>query len=269
MSFFDRALAIKPDDEVALSSRIFTLDFCAAAGFAAASGGAIRVVAPDRVEDFRASIRSQHDNDRDPDRRIVLGYVSAEFRHRSAAFAFRPVLQNHDKSRFEVICYSNAAVEDAVTASFRDVADRWRDVLQWSDDQLADCIRADKVDILIDLSGHGEANRLRTFARKPAPIQVTAWGHATGTGLPTIDYLFSDPVSIPVEVRPSFAEQIYDLPCLIIIEPPPADLRMPGAADDLEWLSDLRRLQQDQQDIQCRHRRLGADPAARCQPRDC
>jgi len=226
VSFFDRALAIKPDDEVAISSRIFTLDFCAAAGFAEHQAA--------RSEWWRrigskifARHPLQHDNDRDPDRRIVLGYVSAEFRHRSAAFAFRPVLQNHDKSRFEVICYSNAVVEDAVTGTFRDAADRWRDVLQWSDDQLADCIRADKVDILIDLSGHGEANRLRTFAGKPAPVQVTAWGHATGTGLPTIDYLFSDPVMIPAEVRHLYAEQFHDLPCAIIIEPPPAGLRYP------------------------------------------
>jgi predicted O-linked N-acetylglucosamine transferase (SPINDLY family) len=97
--------------------------------------------------------------------------------------------------------------------------------LQWSDDRLADCIRSDRVDILIDLSGHTEGNRLRSFARKPAPIQVTAWGHATGTGLPTIDYLFSDPTLLPAEVRHLVAEQVYDLPCAIIIEPPPAALR--------------------------------------------
>jgi hypothetical protein len=59
--------------------------------------------------------------------------------------------------------------------------------------------------------------------REPAPIQVTAWGNATGTGLPTIDYLFSDPVSIPEQVRCLFAEQISDLPCAIIVEPPPED----------------------------------------------
>jgi predicted O-linked N-acetylglucosamine transferase (SPINDLY family) len=63
------------------------------------------------------------------------------------------------------------------------------------------------------------------FAGKPAPIQVTAWGHATGTGQPTIDYLFSDPVMVPAEVRHLFAEQIHDLPCASIIEPPPAGFR--------------------------------------------
>jgi len=135
------------------------------------------------------------------------------------------VLENHDKTQFEVICYSGSPTEDAVTGWFRHSAGRWRNVLQWSDDRLADCIRADKVDILIDLSGHGDGNRLRMFAAKSAPIQVTAWGHSTGTGLPTIDYLLSDPVAIPAEARHLFAEQIYDLPCLMIVEPPPAGLR--------------------------------------------
>jgi predicted O-linked N-acetylglucosamine transferase (SPINDLY family) len=221
---FDRALAIRPDDEATLSGRIFALDYSEDADFAghqaARSQWWRRIGAG-----IAAEPALQHDNDRDPNRRIVLGYVSAEFRHRSAAYSFRPVLQNHDRSRFEVICYSGSPTEDRVTRSFQDLADRWRSVQQWSDGQLEDCIRADKVDILIDLSGHTEGNRLRVFARKPAPLQVSAWGHASGTGLPTMDYLFSDPVLVPAGVRGLFAEQICDLPCVIIIEPPSAALR--------------------------------------------
>jgi predicted O-linked N-acetylglucosamine transferase (SPINDLY family) len=224
VSLFDRALAIKPDDEVALVSRIFSLDFCrdgSDARYQAARSLWWRQIG----SKIAAQYPARHENDLDPARRIVLGYVSADFRQHSAAHTFRPVLENHDKSRFELICYSASPIEDAVTDSFRQVADQWRNVLQWSDDQLADCIRADKVDILIDLSGHTEGNRMRTFARKPAPIQVTAWGDGTGTGMPTMDYLFSDPVRVPFEVRHLFAEQIYDLPCPFIIEPPPAGLR--------------------------------------------
>jgi predicted O-linked N-acetylglucosamine transferase (SPINDLY family) len=224
VSFFDRALAIRPDDESALGNKIYTLDFCADSDFA--QHQAARSEWWRRIGSNIATQRpSQYENGRDPGRRIVLGYVSAEFRRRSAAYSFRPVLENHDKDRFEIICYSGTPIEDNVTGSFRQRADRWRNALQWSDDQLADCIRADKVDILIDLSGHTDGNRLRMFARKPAPIQVTAWGHCTGTGLPTIDYLFSDPVAIPADVRHLFAEQICDLPSLLIIEPPPAEFR--------------------------------------------
>jgi predicted O-linked N-acetylglucosamine transferase (SPINDLY family) len=221
---FDRSLALKPDEEATLSARIFALDYAGDGDFAAQQAA--------RGEWWRrigAGIAAQpplpHTNDFDPNRRIVLGYVSAEFRHRSAAYVFRPVLQNHDRSRFEVICYSGAPTEDAVTRSFRDLADRWRDVLQCSDTELDERIRADKVDILIDLSGHTEGNRLRVMARKPAPVQVCAWGHGSGTGLPTIDYLFADPVLVPAAERALFAEQIFDLPCALMVEPPPAALR--------------------------------------------
>jgi predicted O-linked N-acetylglucosamine transferase (SPINDLY family)/predicted TPR repeat methyltransferase len=224
---YDRALAIEPDHEYAIAGRIFTLDFDGHAGFAEHQAARARwwqqIGSP-----IAARPRRLHDNDRDPARRIVLGYVSSDFRKHSAAFGFSPMLKNHDRTHFEVVCYSCSPTEDAVTRYFQSMADRWRRASQWSDDHLAEQIRADKVDILIDLSGHSAGHRLRVFARKPAPIQVSAWGHSTGTGLPTIDYLFSDPVAIPAPVRHLFAEKIYDLPCLIIIEPP---LSKPSCSD--------------------------------------
>lgn len=223
VAFFDRALAIKPDDEIALQSRIFSLDFCAGddALHQAARSEWWRRIGPK----ISPKHPPRHDNARDPARKIVLGYVSGDFRHHSSARVFHPVLQHHDKSRFEVICYCNSPTQDDVTASFRQIADRWRDVVQWTDDQLAKSIRADQVDILIDLSGHTRGNRLRAFAQKPAPIQVSAWGHGSGTGMPAMDYLFTDPVSVPPEVCDLFAETICHLPCSIIIEPPPLELR--------------------------------------------
>ncbi len=215
----DQALLIDPEYETAINNRIFWLDFSTKADVACQQAAraewwrAIGSKEPRPAAHVRAG-------DRSLDRKLVLGYVSAEFKRRSAAFTYRPVLENHDKTRFELVCYSNSPTSDDVTDAFRRVADRWHDSSQWSDDQLADCIRRDGIDILIDLSGHGDGNRLEVFARKPAPIQVTAWGHATGTGLPTIDYLFSDPVAIPSGDRHYYAEQIYDLPCLIALEPP-------------------------------------------------
>jgi predicted O-linked N-acetylglucosamine transferase (SPINDLY family) len=221
---FEHALAHEAGNEVALSNRIFYADF--AGNSDTARQQQVRADWWRQIgEPIFARSAVRHDNDRDPNRRLVLGYVSGDFHLSSPAAAVRPVLQNHDKREFEVICYSAGQRDDDVTATFRAAADRWRNVSQWSDDQVAECIRHDKVDILIDLSGHTVGNRLHVFARKPAPIQVHAWGFATGTGLRSIDYLFSDPVALPAEVRRLFAEQIWDLPCATMMEPPPATLR--------------------------------------------
>jgi len=220
---YDRVLAVKPNFPEVISNKIFALDLVPQAGFAEH-----QEARRDWWRKIGAKIAAQspprHANDRDPARRIVLGYVSADFRRHSASTTFWPVLANHDKARFEVICYSCSTVRDDITRDFERVADRWIEASQLSDEILAERVRVDKVDILIDLSGHSGGNRLGVFARKPAPVQVTAWGHATGTGLPTIDYLFSDPVTIPEEMRPFYVEKIYDLPCVIMSALPPIEL---------------------------------------------
>lgn len=224
ITYYDKALAIKPDFATAISNRIFALDFVADADFEEHQT-ARKLWWTQIGSKIAAQSQFRHANSPETARRLVIGYVSADFYLHSAASAFKPVLQHHDKTRFQVICYSCSPKEDAFTQDFRCLADLWRDAAQWSDDRLAAQIQTDQVDILIDLSGHSAGHRLGVFARKPAPVQVTAWGHATGTGLPTIDYLFSDPVSIPQAVRHLFAEAIYDLPCLITMEPPPYDLQ--------------------------------------------
>ena len=148
----------------------------------------------------------------------MVGYVSSDFKDHSAALAFMPVLRRHDRANFRIVCYSCSPIRDAVTAEARSLADNFVDAAELSDDELGDRIRADGVDILVDLSGHSAGHRLMVLARKPAPIQVSAWGHPTGTGLPTIDYIFADPVSIPQAARHLFVERIYDLPCMITME---------------------------------------------------
>jgi predicted O-linked N-acetylglucosamine transferase (SPINDLY family) len=217
---FDRALAIKPDFEDAITNKIFALDFVADASVAQHQQA--RRLWWERVGAKIASAAvGPHDNSCDPDRRLVLGYVSSDFHAHSAAFIFKPVLQHHDRTQFEIVCYSCSPKADATTGEFQGFADRWRDASQWTDDHLAARIRADGIDILIDLSGHTKGHRLGVFARKPAPVQVHGWGHGTGTGLRTIDYLFSDPVAIPFAVRQLFAETVVDLPCFVTLVPLP------------------------------------------------
>jgi predicted O-linked N-acetylglucosamine transferase (SPINDLY family) len=223
---FDKALSIKPNFPEAVSGRIFTLDLAGDVGFEehqkAREYWWRRIGSP-----IAERSRMRHANERDPCRRIRVGYVSADFRKHSAALSFRPILTNHDKTQFEITCYSSTPTEDEFTAEFRRAADRWRDIIRSSDDELARRIEADQIDILVDLSAHSAGNRLGVFARKPAPIQVTAWGHAGGTGLPMIDYLFSDPVACPEAARRFFAEKIFDLPCFITIDRP-VDLPAPA-----------------------------------------
>ena len=220
---YDTLLEMRPDDPDAISNKIFCVDFLPGTGFAEQQ--AVRAVWWREIgQKLAPASPPQFANLRDPQRRIVVGYVSSDFNSHSAASAFRPVLQQQDRSAFEVICYSCAAWADERTAEFERIADRWRDASVWTDDRLAAEIRGDGVDILVDLSGHSAGHRLGVFARKAAPIQVSAWGHSTGTGLPTIDYLLSDPVTIPAQARHLFAERIVDLPCAIGLEDLPGDL---------------------------------------------
>lgn len=215
---YEKALEINPTFASAHSNKIFLLDYIPELDFVEHQAErknfnlaqAVRFSPPTPV----------FNNDRNPDRPLVVGYVSADFKYHSAAFCFAPVLKNHDKAKFKIICYSGVGIEDAMTERVKGYADVWRPTLGLSDEALAAQIRNDEVDILVDLSGHSENNRLLVFARKPAPVQVTAWGHAGGTGLSTMDYQFTDPVFTPEEARPLFAETSYDLPCCITFENP-------------------------------------------------
>jgi predicted O-linked N-acetylglucosamine transferase (SPINDLY family) len=215
VALFDRALASAPEEHTAISGKIFALDFLD--GATVADQQAARRLWWERIGSTRLRRRLEA-IDTDPERRLRIGYVSGDLRDHSAGFAIRPVLRCCDRTQFEVFAYSTFAKLDNVTSEFRTLVDHWRDAAEMTNDELADCIMADRIDILVDCSGHTEGSRLAVFARKPAPVQVSAWGHPTGTGMPVMDYLFGDKVAIPDEVRPLFAEKIADLPCLITRE---------------------------------------------------
>jgi predicted O-linked N-acetylglucosamine transferase (SPINDLY family) len=142
---------------------------------------------------------------RDPSRRFELsareklrvGYVSGDFRRHAVAMFIEPILENHDPSRFEIFCYSNTEGTDEMTARLKRLAHHWTDITQISDDNTAQLISDDRIDILVDLSGHTGANRLPVFGLKPAPVQATYLGFPNSTGLPTIDYRISDPYADP------------------------------------------------------------------------
>jgi protein O-GlcNAc transferase len=150
------------------------------------------------------------DHDRSSKRRLRIGYVSPDFRGHTCRFYFEPLFSQHDHTNFEVFAYSNVLHEDEHTARLKPYFDHWRNILGVSDETVADMIRKDKIDILVDGCGHMANTRLTVFTYKPAPIQVTWLGSAWTTGLQQMDYALFDPYMAPVGTATS--EQIVRLP---------------------------------------------------------
>ncbi|HYL47837.1 MAG TPA: tetratricopeptide repeat protein [Stellaceae bacterium] len=227
-----RALELGPASADAHSNLIFNLNFDASLDLAEHQAERRRWAA--QHADALAPTMARRPADCDPERRLRIGYVSAHFRAYAASYAFGGVLTHHDPAKVEIFCYSDTRQEDELTSIFRRAAQHWRDTTDLSDSALAERIARDRIDILVDLVGHMGGHRLLVFARKPAPIQITAWGEPTGTGLKTMDYLFADPVLIPLAERPLFAEQIIDLPGALgywTPEPLPAPGPLPARAN--------------------------------------
>jgi protein O-GlcNAc transferase len=153
-----------------------------------------------------------HENDRTPDRKLKIGYVSPYFYHQAESFFVVPLLQNHDRSQFEVHCYASTMRPDQMTQRFRSMAEHWHDVLGMEDAQLAQKIRADGMDVVIDLSMHMAHNRMLTFAHKPAPIQAAWLAYPGGTGLDAMDYRITDAHMDPLDKTTAYyREESYRL----------------------------------------------------------
>ena len=124
--------------------------------------------------------------------RIRVGYVSPDFRQHAVARFMLPLLENHDHRVFEIFGYADVLVPDSMTARLQALTDTWRNIAVLHDAAVADLVRRDEIDILVDLAAHTARNRLLVFARKPAPIQVTYLAYCSTTGLDTLDYRISD-----------------------------------------------------------------------------
>lgn len=170
--------------------------------------------------------RDRHVNEPDTGRVLRVGYVSSDFKGHSVSHFIEPVLDAHDHSRFLVFCYSNlhTSQHDATTARIRNLSDLWRDVFPLSDRDLADLIAADGIDILVDLSGHTNGNRLGAFALRPAPIQLSWIGYPDTTGLPAMDYRITDAYADPVGIAEPFStEKLLRMDGGFLCYAPPAD----------------------------------------------
>lgn len=155
-------------------------------------------------------------------RRIRIGYVSADLYRHPVSYFFEPLLSAHDTSRFEIFCYdSKLKGSDEVTERLRSISEHWQFVANMSDFELAKLIYNDKIDILVDLTGHFEGGRLKAFSYKPAPVQASYLGYIAATGLEAIDYWITDTVLHPEGTEEQTVGNIYRLPrCAYCYLPP-------------------------------------------------
>lgn len=156
-------------------------------------------------------------------RRIRIGYLSPDFREHSVASFIEPVLREHDRSRFEVWCYSNLPKPDGTTLRIKAAVDGWRDIDKLTDAEAAHLVREDRIDILVDLAGHSGNNRLGIFAAQPTPLQLTYLGYPNTTGLDTIAYRITDGVADPVCEEVYYSEKLLRLDGCFLCYQPPAD----------------------------------------------
>jgi protein O-GlcNAc transferase len=157
-------------------------------------------------------VRPRFENIRDASRRLRIGYVSAFFYSHCQSYFKIPLLANHDHSNCEIFCYSNSTHEDEVTRELRRGADVWRDVAHQDDAKLAQLIRDDRIDVLIDCSMHMLGHRLFTFAQRAAPVQACWLAYPGTSGLAEMDYRISDPYLDPPGSDPMSTEKTIRLP---------------------------------------------------------
>jgi len=157
-----------------------------------------------------------------PERRLRVGYVSGDLRNHAVAFFVEPLLRRHDPEQVAVYCYDTSTFqEDDVAARLRSYGHTWRKVGTSSNAAVDEAIRADEIDILVDLSGHTVLNRLTVFARKPAPVQATWLGYLGTTGLSTMDYRITDAFLDPPGTTEGYhTEQLLRLPNAACFTPP-------------------------------------------------
>lgn len=172
-----------------------------------------RAVRQDWWDRFGAPLVSRqrpHTNDRDPERPIRVGVVSANFKHSSAGNCLEAVLLGHSEA-VQLTCYSTQPLGSDPIAWMFEALTHVVDVSAMSEAALAARVRADRIDILVDCMGFTYGNRLGTFCERPAPIQATGWGYATGT-IPAMDVILLDAITAGQD---QFFERVVQLPCVI------------------------------------------------------
>lgn len=206
----ERAIAIDPTLAAEHSSLVFHTTFSSSHD-AQAQLAAARRWSDCHALDLRAQRRA-HPHERSPERRLRVGYVSPDFRKHVQRLFTIPVLAQHDHTNYEIVGYSSVKAPDQYTQQIKALADEWHDVAHLGDGELAQKIRDDRIDVLIDLTMHMAHHRLAVFAEKPAPVQISWLAYPGTTGLEGIDYRLTDPFLDPPGAPLPYSEQSLWLP---------------------------------------------------------
>ncbi|GCE62133.1 FkbM family methyltransferase [Microcystis aeruginosa] len=159
--------------------------------------------------------------------KLKIGYVSPDFKRHPVGKFIAPIIKHHDHQKFEIYCYGEIKKVDEITEEIQSSCDHWRSTLGLTDEQVIEQIKQDQIDILIDLAGHTDDNRLPIFFSKPAPIQASYLGYFATTGIPTIDYWITDHHLHPVDTEEKTSETIWRLPrCYVAYQPSPEALEV-------------------------------------------
>jgi protein O-GlcNAc transferase len=216
--YFERAVIARPNFAAAHSNFLFTMNYGSTHSLAE------RVEAARRfgrmVSDTASGRFSTWLADFKPDR-LRVGVVSADLRDHPVGFFLESILSKIDVTRMELFAYSNQREEDATSRRLREHFAAWRVIADHSDENVANAIRDDRINILIDLSGHSSENRLPVFARKPAPVQVTWLGYFATTGMAEMDYILADRGGVPHPDDWQFTETVWYLPQTRLCFTPP------------------------------------------------
>ena len=157
-------------------------------------------------------------------KKIKLGFVSADLKNHAIFPVLAPVIRSLDRNKFEIVLYSNSKVFDDYSKKYKKWSDKWFMVEHLSHNDLANIIHKDKIDILFDMSGHTSGNRLKTFALKPAPIQISWMGYPYTTGLKSIDYVIYDEFYVDKDAENYFSEKVLKVKNHFNFDPLPEKL---------------------------------------------
>lgn len=210
VTYYRRALALRPNFFKGYSLLFFFLQFDTATTLSALQAEGKTYAAL-----FEAPLKAEwrpHANRKDKQRRLKVGYVSPDFRNHPVGRFILPVLAGHDRTQIESYCYFHGVNRDPFTDELKKVSDFWLDCASMSDAQIAECIRIQDIDILIDLAGHTEDSRMMLFARKPAPIQITYLGYPGSSWLTAMDYRLTDRCADPAGNEEWHTERLLRLP---------------------------------------------------------